>query len=140
MATISNIADQLRRDEGTRLKPYTDSVGKLTIGVGRNLTDKGITQDEANALLAGDIESARQELYQNLPWTINLDEVRRGVLVNMTFNLGIGGLLQFKNTLAHIQKGEWENAAADMLVSKWAEQVGPRAHRLALQVTSGVWQ
>lgn len=134
------IVDQLRRDEGVRLKPYKDSVGKLTIGVGRNLDDVGISNDEADLLLANDIAFASKMLEQALPWTGGLDQARLGVLLNMTFNMGVGSLLQFHDTLAKIKAGDYVGASEAMLRSKWAEQVGARAHRLALQMESGQWQ
>ena len=134
------IIDQLRRDEGVRLKPYRDSVGKLTIGVGRNLDDVGISSDEADFLLSNDVAYAQRMLEQALPWTVGLGDARNGVLLNMTFNMGIGGLLEFKETLAKIQSGDYAGAAQHMLDSKWAEEVGPRSHRLALQMESGEWQ
>lgn len=135
-----NLIDQLKRDEGIRFKPYRDSVGKLTIGVGRNLDDVGINELEAEWLLSHDIDRATTTLTEHIPWAKDLDEVRRAVLVNMTFNMGIAGLLQFKNTLADIQAGKYDDAADKMLESKWAEQVGPRAHRLAIQMKTGCWQ
>ena len=134
------ILEQLRRDEGTRLKIYQDSVGKWTIGTGRNLSDVGISQDEADYLLKNDIEKATEQLAQNIPWTSQLDDARHGVLVNMTFNMGIHGLMGFKNTLAMIQAGNYSSAAENMLQSKWALQVGARAARLALQLETGQWQ
>jgi lysozyme len=135
-----NILDQLKRDEGIRLHPYKDSVGKLTIGVGRNLDDVGISADEADYLLQNDLKTATSHLQSALPWALQLDDVRRAVLINMTFNMGIAGLLTFKNTLSLIQTGQYDKAADNMLESKWAEQVGPRAHRLALQMKTGTWQ
>jgi lysozyme len=135
-----NIIDQLKRDEGVRFKPYKDSVGKITIGVGRNLDDVGIDAGEADLLLHNDVMRAGLALSTALPWTDALDEVRRAVLLNMAFNMGIHGLLSFKNTLALIQAGDYAGAAENMVQSKWAEQVGPRAHRLALQMESGEWQ
>jgi lysozyme len=135
-----NLVEQLRRDEGVRLVPYRDQVGKLTIGIGRNLDDVGISLVEAEFLLHNDIEKATAQLELHLPWTKTLDEVRRAALVNMDFNMGIGGILQFKNTLAAIQAGRYDDAADQMLESRWAHQVGPRAHRLALQVKTGEWQ
>ena len=90
---ISNLKDQLVRDEELRLKPYTDSVGKTSIGVGRNLTDKGISFQEAQGLLTNDIADATADLAAKLPWTATLDDVRKGALTNMCFNMGIGGLL-----------------------------------------------
>lgn len=133
------IIEQLKRDEGVRLKPYRDSIGKLTIGVGRNLDDVGITEYEAEQLLQHDVTNAGEALRENLPWFDSLDDARKGVLLNMCFNLGIHGLLTFKNTLSLIQNGHYAAAAAAMLDSKWAAQVGPRAHRLSQQMEQGVW-
>jgi lysozyme len=131
---------QLARDEGLRLKPYRDTVGKLTIGVGRNLDDTGISPDESKVLLGNDIDKASAALRTQLPWTVNLDDARFGALVNMTFNMGIGTMLKFKDTLAHIQAGDYASAADSMLQSQWARQVGARAQRLATQMRSGEWQ
>src|SRR5271165_5977924 len=100
---ISCLEDQLRRDEAVRLRPYKDSVGKLTIGVGRNLDDVGISLQEADLLLANDVKSATVALEANFPWTMDLDEVRKGALLNMTFNMGIRGLSGFKDFLAKMQ-------------------------------------
>jgi lysozyme len=135
-----DILTQLKRDEGVRLKPYRDSVGKLTIGTGRNLDDVGISLEENDLMLRNDIERSRRDLFQHLPWVVCLDDARRGVLLNLTFNMGIGGLCAFRNTLALIQQGQYDKAAEAMLQSKWAEQVGPRAHRLAVQMQTGQWQ
>lgn len=137
---ITSLADQLRRDEGVRTKLYQDTVGKWTIGVGRNLSDVGLSQDEIDLLLANDIKNATVRLESAFPWTLALDEVRHGALVNMSFNMGVGGLAQFRDFLGKMQTGDWKGASAAMLDSKWAEQVGARAQRLAIQVESGVWQ
>lgn len=128
---------ELIRDEGIRLRPYKDSVGKLTIGVGRNLDDVGISAEEANRLLDADIDRAAAALDKALPWWRGLSEVRQRVLLNMCFNLGIGALLGFKNTLAAIKAGRYEDAASGMLASKWAGQVGDRAKRLAAMMRTG---
>lgn len=144
------LVEQLIRDEGISLHPYTDTVGKVTIGIGRNLTDVGITQAEATYLLVNDIQNATDHLEQALPWTAALDDVRHAALVNMTFNMGIGSLCGFKKFLAALQIEDW-GAARDQLLgnpnadppiaeSLWAKQVGPRAHRLALQIETGFWQ
>ena len=137
---ITNLKDQLLRDEELRLKPYTDSVGKLTIGVGRNLSDKGISFQEAQTLLVNDIGAALSELQSALPWTATLDDVRKGAMLNMTFNLGIGGLLEFHDFLARMERGDFPGAAGAMLDSLWARQVGARATRLSIQIQTGVWQ
>lgn len=133
-----NIYEQLRRDEGLRLKPYLDTIGKLTLGIGRNLTDKGITEEEATYLLQNDINEVYEELEKaNLKGSV--DDPRYYVLVNMAFNLGTNGLLAFKRMLAAYNKKDWENTALEMLSSQWATQVGARAERLALQMRTGEW-
>lgn len=134
------LREQLIRDEGIRLKPYKDTVGKWTIGAGRNLSDKGISLSEVEVLLDNDIRDTMIQVGERLPWVIDLDEARRGVIYNMAFNLGVGGLLGFRKTLEHVQLGEWALAAIEMLNSQWAQQVGPRAHRLARQMETGIWQ
>ncbi len=122
---------ELVRDEGLRLRIYKDTVGKLTIGVGRNLDDVGISKDEAYLMLDNDIQRTSDSLDKNLPWWKTLDEVRQRVILNMAFNMGINSLLGFKNTLAAIQAGRYNDAADGMLASKWSTQVGARATRLA---------
>lgn len=135
-----DIFDQLRRDEGLILHPYRDSVGKITIGIGRNLDDVGISEKEADFLLANDVNSATVALEANFPWTMGLDDARKGALVNMTFNMGIRGLSEFRDFLAKMQAGDFRAAAGAMLDSLWARQVGPRATRLSIQIESGAWQ
>ncbi|MEY2643648.1 MAG: hypothetical protein RLZZ611_297 [Cyanobacteriota bacterium] len=128
---------QLRLHEGERLKPYRCTAGKLTIGVGRNLEDRGISREESAVLLANDIADMERELQRALPWVARLDEVRARVLVDMAFNLGIVGLLAFKRTLAAIEAGQYQQAATMMLDSKWAKQVGGRAERLSRMMATG---
>lgn len=135
-----NINEQLKRDEGVRGFPYTDTAGKLTIGVGRNLTDVGIFPDEIDYLLQKDIDRATATLLVQLPWFHTLDDARQGVLVNMCFNMGWKGLSGFQDTLSAFERGDWEAAATHMLDSLWAKQVNERANRLAEQVRTGVWQ
>jgi lysozyme len=128
---------ELKRDESVRLKPYRDTVGKLTIGVGRNLDDVGITAHEADFLLTGDIANAIHDLDMALPWWGNLSEVRQRALLNMCFNLGIHRLLGFRNMLEALRKGEYVEASNQALNSKWAQQVGSRAQRIAVQFVTG---
>jgi len=136
----ARLVDQLHRHESVRLKPYTDPAGKLTIGVGRNLDDVGITAAEADYLLQGDIDRAVRGLMARYPtWFPDLDPVRQAVLVNMAFNLGLTGLAAFTQTLASIASGDYGKAADAMLASKWAAQVGSRASELAAQMRLGAW-
>ena len=137
-ALMNRINAQLVRHEGLRLKPYRCTAGRLTIGIGRNLDDRGISQKEAYAMLERDIQDCEQWLIDDIPEIYNkLDEVRQSVLLNMCFNLGIKGLLEFKNTLAFIGAGDWERAANNMLASKWAKQVGMRAIELSEMMRKG---
>ena len=145
MSTIHNwnpspIMKQLRRDEGFRLAPYADSTGNLTIGVGRNLTSIGISAEEAEYLLGNDIYRAIAGINKFIPWAADLDDARYGAIINLTFNVGIGGVMNFEHFLAFMKERDWPNAAKEMLNSKWAEQVGLRAQRLAVQVETGIWQ
>lgn len=137
---ITNLNDQLVRDEALRLKPYKDSVGKITIGVGRNLTDVGISISEAYTLLQNDIGNAAAALASTFPWTNDLDDVRKAALQNMVFNMGIAGLAGFRDFLAKMQAHDFAGAAAAMLESRWATQVGDRADRLSKQIETGAWQ
>ena len=131
--------------EGLRLKPYRDSVGKLSIGIGRNLDDKGISNAEASVMLHNDIDEHCALLDKYLPWWRSLDEIRQRVIANMAFNMGIGPsaehptgkLLTFKNTLAAMERGDYEAAANGMSSSAWAKQVGIRATRLIEMMRSG---
>lgn len=131
------LKSELLLDEGKRNFPYTDTVGKLTIGVGRNITDRGISDAEIDFLLDNDIQECFRALNERLPWWKLLDGVRQRVLVNMCFNLGINRLCAFHETLSCLQTGHWNLAAQNMLNSKWAGQVGVRAVRLANMVKTG---
>ena len=132
------IEEQLIRHEGLELRAYVDTVGKVTIGVGRNLTDVGISRAEALTLLQNDLATVDRGLSQQAPWFVTLDSVRRKVLVDMAFNLGVAGLLKFTRTLAAVQAGRYDEAATLMLQSKWARQVKARAVTLAAMMRSGV--
>lgn len=131
---------ELRRDEGVVDHAYQDSLGYWTIGVGR-LIDKRkggkLTDEEIDYLLMNDVKECVADLDKNLPWWRSLSDARRRVLVNMRFNLGMAGLLGFKNTLKFIETGEYKRAASNMLLSKWAKQVGQRANRLAKMMEQG---
>jgi lysozyme len=136
---LARVRKQLQRDEDVRLKPYVDTVGKLTIGCGRNLTDRGISLDEADYLLDNDIAIVLGELVTRFPWTAKLDEVRQAVLVNMGFNMGVPKLAMFTTTLDHVKNKRYADASVSMLKSKWAGQVGNRAKRLSEQMRTGQW-
>lgn len=141
----SLLISELRRDEGVRYRPYKDSVGILTVGVGHNLAVRPIhigwtyplSDAQVNQLLAEDLAEVFAELDSHLPWWRSLSYPRQRVLANMSFNLGTASLLTFANTLAAIKAGDWQKASNGMLKSKWAGQVGDRAKRLAAMMLQG---
>ena len=124
------LIQELKRDEGVVLTLYKCSAGKNTIGVGRNVDDRGITEDESDYLLSNDINLCVKELEGTFAWFQTLSATRQRVMVNMCFNLGLSRLMGFRKFLAAMEAGEWETAGVEMLDSKWAEQVGPRSTRL----------
>lgn len=134
----SKLKAQLRRHEGERLKPYKDTTGHLTIGVGRNLDDVGISEDESEYLLENDVRRVEGELTRSVPCFSSLEDSRQRVLANMTFNLGVAKLLQFKKMLSAVEARNFDKAADEMLDSTWARQVGDRAVELAKQMREGV--
>lgn len=128
----------LVKHEGLRLKPYRCTAGKLTIGVGRNLEDRGITESEAMHLLANDIVTVHRDLSAKLPWYKDLDDTRQIALIDMAVNLGVDGLLRFSKMLAHLHAKDYARAAAEALNSLWAKQVGARALTIADMISTGV--
>jgi|TARA_R100000152_G_C6710339_1_gene138090 lysozyme len=128
---MENLKDQLVRHEGLRLTVYDCPAGYKTIGVGRNIEQKGITEEEAMFLLNNDIDYFTEQLMENLSFFDELSETRKSVLVNMAFNLGVAGLMKFKNMLKAVSEKRWEDASSEMLNSRWADQVGNRAIELS---------
>ncbi|MBF0621996.1 MAG: glycoside hydrolase family protein [Magnetococcales bacterium] len=137
---MQQMLKQLVLHEGMRTKPYKCTAGKLTIGVGRNLDDVGISEDEAHYLLANDVDKAAREVEERIPAYARLDEVRKRVLVDMAFNMGVGGMMNFKNMLAALERGDYATTAKEMLDSRWARQVGNRSQRLAVMMETGIDQ
>lgn len=127
---------ELSLDEGRKSRIYVDTVGKVSGGIGRNLTDKGFRDNEIDLMYQNDIAETEAWLDRNLPWWRSLDPVRQRVLMNMAFNMQ-GKLLGFRNFLAAAQRSDWSTASAEMLDSLWARQVGDRAKRLASMMRSG---
>ena len=137
-----NLKEQLKRDEGMVRYAYEDSLGFLTIGVGRLIDVRhggGLSPAEIDFLLANDIAEKTTQVLEALPWAKDLNEPRFAVLVNMAFQMGARGLLEFKKMLQAAQEGDYGTAALHMVDSKWATQTSTRAHRLAEQMESGEW-
>lgn len=140
MVDLAKITADLKRDEGIVPYAYQDHLSFWTIGVGRLIDQRkggGLSPDEIDYLLANDIKRKWADLVKALPWVEKLDEVRQRALLNMCFQLGINGLLGFKNTLELIRLGKYAEAAQNALKSKWAEQTPNRAKRVASMIATG---
>lgn len=136
---MAKMKNQLIEHEGLRLFPYECTAGKLTIGVGRNLTDRGISMEEAMSMLDRDARECADDCVLILgrkTWD-QLSDARQRVIVDMRYNLGPKGLRSFVRTLAAIREQRYHDAAACMLESKWAQQVKGRAIRLAKMMREG---
>lgn len=143
-------------NEGLRLKPYYCSAGHLTIGIGRNLEDnplndeekayighsvkEGITEDQAFYLCRNDLKKVRADLDKNLPWWQDLNADRQFVMIDLCFNMGIRKLLQFQKTLKSIATGYYVKAGEQLMQSLYAKQVGKRAERNAKCLQTGVYK
>ena len=142
MKEMEALQEQLIRHENLRMKPYKCTSGKLTIGVGRNIEDNGITEEEARYLLQNDITRVIYELHHSIPHLVHpLDSIRQHVLIDMCFNLGLTRFLTFKKMLLALEVLNFEMAAVEMLDSEWARQVGDnkgqRAFELARMMRTG---
>lgn len=124
--------------EDRRHFPYEDSVGKLTIGIGRNLDDVGLSDDEIDMLCNNDIEKALR-MVEGLPYWDTLDVVRQLVVADMVFNLGYTRFQGFVKTNSALNAQDYETASAEMVDSKWYRQTGRRAEKLVEVMRTGVW-
>jgi len=127
----TRLKNTLVRHEGLRLEPYLCTSGKCTIGVGRNIEDRGISKETAMQMLDEDIELCLQELMERLNYFEKLPEEVQETLVNLCFNMGISRLMKFKLMLGAIEAGKYDLAAKELLSSRYATQVGKRAEELA---------
>lgn len=125
------IVSTLKSDEGFSRYPYLCTSGYFSVGYGRNLSANGISRDEAHDLLMNDLQDALDLTLTKIPVSNKLSENRLCVLVMMVFNMGVYKVLRFKKMLAALKKGDYNEAASEMLNSAWARQVKGRAHRLA---------
>jgi len=149
---MTNRLEQLKRHEGEKLRAYKCTANHWTIGVGYNLDanplnlsafevkefkSNGITVLISNHLAHLMLAKVEDKLLKEIPWLEKIDEPRQTVLINMAYNMGVNGLLAFKQTLEAVRIGDFELAASNMLNSKWAKQVHGRADELARQMQTG---
>ena len=140
---ITRLAKRLKIHEGEvktggRHRMYTASVGKITIGYGRNLSDRGLSDSEAAFLLNNDMADVVEECRREFQWFDKLDDVRQEVILNMVFNLGMPKFKKFKKTITYIEQRNFTMASEEMLNSKWARQVGSRALELSHEMQFGL--
>lgn len=133
---LNKLSNQLVKHEEIRFKPYLDTVGKITIGVGHNLSDKGLTPNQVGLILQDDIKDVVTFLTLRLPWVLKLDDVRARAVADMAFVL-MDKLLDFHTMLPALQEARWKDASDALLNSKFASQVGKRAIDLANMILSG---
>lgn len=133
---INNVIEQLKIDEGFSGSPYLDTVGKTTIGYGRNLDDVPLSRCEAEYLLSNDVNVAKVKA-ERLTYFNDLNDARKEVVINMIFNLGYNGYKKFKKMEAAIIAEDYNMASMEMMDSKWASQVGARARRLSIRMRTG---
>tara|TARA_R110000822_G_scaffold199819_2_gene337485 strand:+ start:2283 stop:2756 length:474 start_codon:yes stop_codon:yes gene_type:complete len=141
---MQKLQKELTFDEGCVYKIYNDHLGYATFGIGHLITEKDpehglpidypISEERVTECFGDDIEGVCNDLDRNLSWWVRLAEDHQRVLANMAFNLGINRLLKFKKFLKALQENDFEKAAEEMIDSRWAKQVGPRAIRLKQRV------
>lgn len=156
---MTELLDQLVLHEGLELLPYKDSLGIDTIGIGRNLEHRGlseeelvhigkdisdicewgITKEQAYYLAENDIKIVEKEVCEAHPCVVELDEIRQRVIIDMAFNMGVPRLNKFKKMWKAIEEENYEESKIQMLDSRWANQVGNRAVRLSNAMETGEW-
>ena len=127
----------LIRHEGIKYKPYRCTAGKLTIGVGRNIEDVGISESEAMHMLKNDVAVVAAQCMGSFEWYANLNEHRQEAIINLVFNMGLSKFKQFKKTISYIESGDFEKAGAELLDSNYARQVKGRAVEVANRLSEG---
>lgn len=137
MKTIDVASKLIKIHEGLRLKPYRCTAGKLTIGWGRNLEDRGITEHEADIMLINDVDEIADFLPSVFPVWDELGTARKACLIDLCYNLGNKGFLSFKKMIKWINRLDFDNAAAEMVKSKWYGQVGGRSRELVRIMRTG---
>ena len=137
---MKKLIEMLKRHEGVETHAYECSEGKTTVGVGRNIDQRGgmgLSEDEIEYLLENDIERVIKELAEEYGWFNALDDVRKDAMIDIGFNLGATRLRGFKRALGAMERGDYKEAATEFLDSRWAKQVGGRALELTDLIKTG---
>jgi len=144
---IDKLREELTFDEGCIDKIYLDHLNYPTFGIGHLILETDlehgqevgtpVSEERIKECFEKDIQNVFEDLDRNMPWWRDLPSDLILVMANMSFNLGINRLMKFKNFLSAMQNNDWDKAAVEMLDSRWAIQVGPRAIRLKDRVLKG---
>jgi len=134
---IQRLRQTITKHEGIELKPYRCTSDKLTIGVGRNIEDRGISHETAMQMLDEDIDICINELQQTVSYWNDLPSRVKEGLINLCFNMGISRLMAFKKTFGFLREGMYDKAASELLESRYANQVGQRAIDVANMIREG---
>ena len=132
-----NLIEQLKEQEGYRQFPYKCSEGVSTIAYGRNLETNGIDEEEAEYLLSRDVDKCRAKLGLNVGFFSELDPVRQDALINMAYQLGVAGLMKFKNMMFCLNAADYSGAAIEAMDSRWARQTPARAKEVSEMIRTG---
>lgn len=135
---LAALTAELTQDEGRRDKPYVDTTGHTTIGIGRNISSKGLSDPEIDFLFANDVAACVGTLDHEIPWWRDLPAPQQRVMLNMCFNLGWTKLSEFRHFLAAMMDHDWPDAAGDLEDSLWFSQVGDRGPRMVARLVGGV--
>ena len=144
--SMDKLITTLKRHEGVKHFAYRDSLGVLTIGCGRNISNSekhhglGISDDEIDYMLQNDIERTIKELSREYPWFNDMEEgARRDAIINLHFNLGRARFAGFKKAIGHMEMGDHDQAALEFLDSRWARQVKGRAIEVTDMIKTGTY-
>lgn len=133
---MKSIIEQLELHEGFRKYPYEDTKGFITIGYGYNLDANGLPKDICKKLTQDKVNELWDKLF-NIGWFRVLNEVRKKVILDMAYNMGIDGLSRFRKMIDALKAEDYDEASKEMLDSMWANQVKERAERLAKMMKTG---
>lgn len=128
-----NTFDFIKEEEGFREKPYLDTLGVPTFGIGFTY----ITEEEADWILNKRLSEIETELRVKYRWYDNLNATRQDVMISMVYQLGFGGIAKFKKFIAAMERKDYDTAAVEMLDSLWARQTPNRAKRQADMIKNG---
>jgi lysozyme len=135
---MNTVIDLIKRHEGLSLQLYKDSVGKTTIGYGRNIEDIGISQEEAEYLLQNDLSRAYNEV-RKYDWFHSLSVARQAAVTDLMLNLGPKKFATFKRFIWAMDNSDWEAAENELKNSLWWSQVGMRGPEIVNLIRYEIW-